>query len=79
MNASAHFSNDTMILAGDIRGTKVSLALYDGKRRVVEKRYESRNFSGAEEILDDFLKVSDTKLERACFGLGIRSLRRIAG
>ena len=69
MSESAHFSNDTMILAGDIGGTKVNLALFDGKIRVVEKRYESRNFSGIEEILDDFLKVNDTKLERACFGV----------
>ena len=68
MSASAHFSIDTMILAVDIWGTKVNLALYDGKIRAVEKRYESWNFSCVEEILDDFLKVNDTKLERACFG-----------
>ena len=79
MSASAHFSNDTMILAGDIGGTKVNLALFDGKIRVVEKRYESRKFSGIEEILDDFLKVNDTKLERACFVVGGRSLRKITG
>ena len=70
MSVSARFSNDTMILAGDIGGTKVNLALYDGKTRAVEKRYESRNFSCFEEILDDFLKINDTKLERACFGVG---------
>ena len=58
-----------MILAGDIGGTKVNLALFDGKTRAVEKRYESRNFSGIEEILDDFLTGNDTKLERACFGV----------
>ena len=40
-------------LAGDTGGTKVMLALYDGKTRAVEKRYESRNFSGVEEILED--------------------------
>ena len=68
-----------MILAGDIGGTKVNLALYDGKTREVENRYESRNFSCVEEILDDFLKVNDTKLERACFGVGGRSLRKITG
>jgi glucokinase len=59
-----------MILADDIGGTKVNLALYDGKTRAVEKRYESRNFSGVEEILNDFLKVNDIKLARACFNLG---------
>lgn len=58
-----------MILAGDIGGTKVNLALYDGKTRAVEKRYESRSFSGIEEILDDFLTGNVTKLDRACFGV----------
>ena len=58
-----------MILAGDIGGTKVNLALFDGKIRTIEKRYESRNFSGIEEILDDFLKVNDTRVQRACLGV----------
>jgi glucokinase len=70
MSASAHFSNDAIILSGDIGGTKVNLILYDGKTRLVEKRYESRNFSGVEKVLGDFLKVNDTKLESACFGFG---------
>ncbi len=69
MSASAHFLNDTMILAGDIGGTKVNLALFENKTCAVKKRYESRNFSGIEEILNDFLKGIDTKLERACFGV----------
>jgi len=43
-----------MILAGDIGAISVNLALYDGKTRAVEKRYESRNFSCVEVILDDF-------------------------
>jgi glucokinase len=40
-----------MILVGDIGGAKVNLSLYNGKRRAVEKRYESRNFSCVEGIL----------------------------
>lgn len=58
-----------MILAGDIGGTKVNLALFDGKKKITEKRYESQNFSGLEKILDDFLRDSDSKVERACFGV----------
>lgn len=58
-----------MILAGDIGGTKVSLGLFEGKTRVAEKRYESRDFSGIEKILDDFLTGNDSKIEKACFGV----------
>jgi glucokinase len=72
MSVSAHFSNDTIILEGYIGGTKVNLLSIESKTRAVEKRYESRKFSGIEEILDDFLRVNDTKLERACFGEGVQ-------
>ena len=58
-----------MILAGDIGGTKVNLALFDGQTRITEKRYESRDFSGFEKILQDFLKDNDAKIEKACFGV----------
>jgi len=58
-----------MILAGDIGGTKVNLALFDGRTRVTEKRYESRDFSGFEKILHEFLKDNDAKIEKACFGV----------
>jgi glucokinase len=58
-----------MILAGDIGGTKVNLAFFDNATRITEKRYESRDFSGIEKILDDFLKGNDSKIEKACFGV----------
>jgi len=58
-----------MILAGDIGGTKVNLALFDSTMRITEKRYESRDFSGIEKILDDFLKDNDSTIEKACFGV----------
>ncbi|MBT7178445.1 MAG: glucokinase, partial [Nitrospina sp.] len=58
-----------MILAGDIGGTKVNLALFDEATRITEKRYESQNFSGIEKILDDFLKGNESKVEKACFGV----------
>ena len=73
-----------MILAGDIGGTKVNLALFDGKIRTIEKHYESRNFSSIDEILDDFLKVNGTRVERACLGVagpvidGISSLTNLS-
>jgi glucokinase len=60
-----------MILVGDIGGTKVNLALYDydGVTQIRKRRYESKNFSSIEKMLDDFLKDSDSKLEKVCFGV----------
>ena len=61
-----------MILAGDIGGTKVNLALFDSATRITEKRYESRDFFGIEKILDDFLKDNDSTIEKVCFGVAGR-------
>jgi glucokinase len=58
-----------MILAGDIGGTKVNLALFDNAMRVKEKRYESRAFSCIDEILDDFLKDNVLKVDKVCLGV----------
>ncbi|MBT5550410.1 MAG: glucokinase [Nitrospina sp.] len=58
-----------MILAGDIGGTKVNLALFDNSTRIKHKRYISHEFSSIETILADFLKDNDCKIERACFGV----------
>ncbi len=58
-----------MILAGDIGGTKVNLAIFDNALRVKEKRYESRAFSCIDEILDDFLKDNDLKVDKVCLGV----------
>ena len=58
-----------MILAGDIGGTKVNLALFDSSTRITQKRYESRDFSSIEKILDDFLKDNESTIEKACFGV----------
>jgi glucokinase len=48
-----------VILAGDIGGTKCNLALYeiDGKtrRKIVDRRYESREFPAFDEIISRFL------------------------
>jgi len=48
-----------MILAGDVGGTKCNLALYDihgqDYQKVVEHRFESREFSSFDEIIKKFL------------------------
>jgi glucokinase len=54
-----------VILAGDIGGTKCNLALYetDGKshRKIIDRRYESREFPGFDEVISKFLH--DTRAE----------------
>jgi glucokinase len=60
-----------MILAGDVGGTKVHLALYDFTdgnlvyRR--DERYPAKDYSGLEEIVREFL-AADT-VSSACFGV----------
>ena len=60
-----------MILAGDVGGTKVHLALYDfinGKLVPSrEERYAAKNYSGLEEIVKVFLGAN--KVTAACFGV----------
>jgi glucokinase len=60
-----------MILAGDVGGTKVHLALYDftdGKlKQTHDKQYPAKEFSGLEEIVRDFLGTN--KVSAACFGV----------
>jgi len=60
-----------MILAGDVGGTKVHLALYDfigGKLKYTrDKQYPAREYSGLEEIVREFLAAD--KVTAACFGV----------
>jgi glucokinase len=60
-----------MILAGDVGGTKVHLALYDfvdGKLKCVrDTRYPAKNHSGLEEIVKEFLGAEN--VTAACFGV----------
>ncbi len=60
-----------MILAGDVGGTKVYLALYDfvdGKlKHTREERYPAKNYSGLQEIVKEFLAAE--KVTAACFGV----------
>jgi len=60
-----------MILAGDVGGTKVHLALYDfinGKLEYTrDKQYPAKNHSGLDEIVKEFLGAE--KVTAACFGV----------
>ncbi len=60
-----------MILAGDVGGTKVHLALYDftdGKlSQTRDKQFPAREYSGLEEIVKEFLGTD--KVSAACFGV----------
>jgi len=60
-----------MILAGDVGGTKVDLALYDftnGKLTYTrDKIYRAKDYSGLEAIVKEFL--SSDKVTAACFGV----------
>ncbi|MGA3372992.1 MAG: glucokinase [Terracidiphilus sp.] len=60
-----------MILAGDVGGTKVHLALYDfidGKLQYSrEQRFAAKNYSGLEEIVKEFLGAQ--RVTAACFGV----------
>lgn len=60
-----------MILAGDVGGTKVHLALYDfvnGKLSYTrDQRYPAKDYAGLEEIVREFL--GGEKVTAACFGV----------
>jgi len=62
-----------MILAADIGGTKVNLALFRQENNHLERvdsaKFESRKYSGLEDILDEFCQKKHPKLERAGFGI----------
>jgi len=60
-----------MILAGDVGGTKVNLALYDfvdgNLKEIRDKQYPAREYSGLEEIVREFLGADIAAA--ACFGV----------
>ncbi|MGB9031636.1 MAG: glucokinase [Acidobacteriaceae bacterium] len=63
-----------MILAGDVGGTKVDLALYAFEHRelvhVRDERYPAHEFNGLEEIVRRFLsESSNPEITAACFGV----------
>jgi glucokinase len=65
-----------MILAGDVGGTKVHLALYDFKQgklaHVRDERFPAPQYSGLGEVVTQFLSesaVTGEELTAACFGV----------
>jgi glucokinase len=60
-----------MILAGDVGGTKVHLALYDFKDGKLDysrdEKYPAKEYAGLEEIVKQFL--GGAKVDAACFGV----------
>ena len=66
-------SNETFILAGDVGGTKTNLGLFaKGKHRPIPKvlaSYPSRQASGLENIVSQFLYNYNTTVTTACFGV----------
>ena len=63
----------TTILAGDIGGTNTRLALFQSDagqlRLAVEKIYPSRDYSGLEDIVSDFVGSQPASVTAACFGI----------
>src|SRR5579862_5500800 len=65
--------NRTMILAGDIGGTRTRLAAFntEGSKLlcVVEKTYPSQERGGLAEIVAEFIKTEGIPVHSACFGV----------
>jgi glucokinase len=62
-----------MLLAGDIGGTKTSLALYasadDLRMPLAEATYPSARYAGLKAMVDEFLASAGGRVERASFGV----------
>jgi glucokinase len=64
-----------LILAGDVGGTKVALALYDFQNgalhHTAEKRYPAKDYPWLETIVKEFLREQqhEGKISAACFGV----------
>ncbi len=62
-----------MILAGDLGGTKTTLALYEGGDKKASplyvRHYRSRNFPHFFAILDPYLKEHKQRVQKACFAV----------
>ncbi len=62
-----------LVLAGDIGGTKTSLALFSVKgdklHAELTRTFPSKRYSGLGPVLQDFLAGDGPKLDAACFGI----------
>ena len=60
-----------MILAGDVGGTKVHLALFDfidgNLKHTRDKQFPAKEYAGLEEIVKEFVVAE--KVTAACFGV----------
>lgn len=65
--------NKSLVLAGDIGGTKTNLALFSvhGEQLHSEllKNFSSKRYSGLVPVLQDFLAEPHPEIEAACFGI----------
>src|SRR5438477_9179791 len=68
-----HPGTDSMILAGDIGGTKAELGLFDSADNVRQPRFErklkTREFPSLEALVNEFLKSAGGHPQRAVFGI----------
>lgn len=62
-----------MLLAGDIGGTKVNLALFCAEKgpreALAEATFPSANYNGLDEIVREFLDRTGEQVQKACFGV----------
>ncbi len=65
--------NTTIILAGDIGGTKTNLGLFTEDLNIPVLQgfatYASKEYSGLQELIEDFLAGQDSRIEFGCFGV----------
>ncbi len=57
-----------MILAGDIGGTHTRIALFEGKEKIKEVKYKSKNYQNLIQIVLEFLQ-KEKKVDIAVFGI----------
>jgi glucokinase len=66
----ADFMSKRPVLAGDIGGTKTSLALYTHDRSLLrETTYSNHLFTGLQEIIQEFLAPEKLQIECVCLGV----------
>jgi glucokinase len=62
-----------MILAGDIGGTKCNLAVFEARQGklhcIVQRRYASQDYAGVEEVVQEFISTTGSKITAAGFGV----------
>ncbi len=59
----------SLILAADVGGTKTVLAIFKEKKKVFEKRYDTKNFRNLESLAKQFLMEAKKNPSAAAFGL----------